>query len=118
MPPRDSSIPQPWPAVSPDHRNEIERRSLGAVRKRPTIGSPTISGGERAWKRAREKTACPAGRPPVKGLAGKAGLGGGTEKSAGGQCLKLSVVAISTSMRAGRSARAQTMPESTETSPD
>ena len=32
--------------------------------------------------------------------------------------LKLSVVAISTSMRAARSARAQTMPESTETSPD
>jgi hypothetical protein len=32
--------------------------------------------------------------------------------------LKLSVVATSTSMRAARSARAQTMPESIETSPD
>ena len=32
--------------------------------------------------------------------------------------LKLSVVATSTSMRAGRSARAQTTPESAETSPD
>jgi hypothetical protein len=32
--------------------------------------------------------------------------------------LKLSVVATSTSMRAGRSARAQTTPESTDTSPD
>ena len=27
MPPRASSMPQPWPAVSPDHTNEIERRS-------------------------------------------------------------------------------------------
>jgi len=33
-------------------------------------------------------------------------------------CLKLSVVETSTSMRAGRSARAHTMPESTDTSPD
>src|SRR5262249_2633428 len=32
--------------------------------------------------------------------------------------LKLSVVATSTSMRDGRSARAQTIPESTDTSPD
>ena len=44
MPPRASSMPQPWPAVSPDHTNETERRSAGAVRKRPTIGSPTIVG--------------------------------------------------------------------------
>ena len=27
MPPRASSMPQPWPAVSPDQTNEIERRS-------------------------------------------------------------------------------------------
>ncbi len=39
MPPRASSIPQPCPAVSPDHTNEIERRSAGAVRKRPVMAS-------------------------------------------------------------------------------
>ena len=37
MPPRASSMPQPWPAVSPDQTNDTERRSLGAVRKRPTM---------------------------------------------------------------------------------
>jgi len=36
MPPRASSIPQPWPAWSPAQVNEIDRRSLGAVRKRPS----------------------------------------------------------------------------------
>jgi hypothetical protein len=53
MPPRASSMPQPWPAVSPDHTNEIERRSPGAVRKRPVAGSPTIVGDARSWKRMR-----------------------------------------------------------------
>src|SRR5215475_8434849 len=33
MPPRPSSMPKPPPAVSPDHTNEMVRRSLGAVRK-------------------------------------------------------------------------------------
>jgi hypothetical protein len=53
MPPRASSMPQPWPAVSPDQTNEIERRSLGAVRKRPVIASPTMVGEEKSWKRMR-----------------------------------------------------------------
>jgi len=35
------SIPQPWPAVSPDQAKRTERREAGAVRKRPTIGSET-----------------------------------------------------------------------------
>ena len=46
MPPRASSMPQPWPAVSPDQTNEIERRSLGAVRKRPICGSLMTVGNE------------------------------------------------------------------------
>jgi hypothetical protein len=46
MPPRASSMPQPWPAVSPDHTNDTERRSFGAVRKRPTFGSLVIIGKE------------------------------------------------------------------------
>jgi hypothetical protein len=46
MPPRASSIPQPPPAVSPDHTNETVRRSLGAVRKRPTCGAPSTVGKE------------------------------------------------------------------------
>ena len=44
MPPRASSMPQPWPAVSPDHTNDTERRSFGAVRKRPICGSLMIVG--------------------------------------------------------------------------
>jgi hypothetical protein len=44
MPPRDSSMPQPCPAVSPDHANVMERRSAGAVRKRPMTGSPAMVG--------------------------------------------------------------------------
>ena len=43
-PPRDSSMPQPCPAVSPDHANATERRSLGAVRKCPIAGSLKIVG--------------------------------------------------------------------------
>jgi hypothetical protein len=53
MPPRASSMPQPWPAVSPDHTNEIERRSPGAVRKRPVTLSPTMVGEAQSWKRMR-----------------------------------------------------------------
>ena len=48
MPPRDSSMPQPCPAVSPDHTKLMERLSLGAVRKRPTLGSPEIVGEARS----------------------------------------------------------------------
>ena len=33
MPPRNSSIPQPQPAVSPDQVKDTARRSVGAVRK-------------------------------------------------------------------------------------
>ena len=48
MPPRASSMPQPCPAVSPDQTNDTERRSAGAVRKRPTTGSLTIVGDDRS----------------------------------------------------------------------
>ncbi len=34
-----SSMPQPWPAVSPDQAKRTERRAAGAVRKRPTTGA-------------------------------------------------------------------------------
>ena len=34
MPPRASSIPQPWPAWSPDQQNEIERRGTKAAHHR------------------------------------------------------------------------------------
>ena len=49
----------------------------------------------------------------VKSLSGSASIATALRMS-----LKLSVVAVSTSMRAGRSVRAQTTPESIETSPD
>ena len=44
MPPRASSMPQPWPKMSPPHTNDTVRRSDGAVRKRPTAGSLRIVG--------------------------------------------------------------------------
>ena len=53
MPPRASSMPQPCPAVSPDHTNDTERRSDGAVRKRPVTGSPTTVGDDRSANRTR-----------------------------------------------------------------
>ena len=46
MPPRASSMPQPWPQTSPPHTNDTVRRSAGAVRKRPTAGSLRIVGEE------------------------------------------------------------------------
>src|SRR6516225_6211881 len=94
MPPRASSMPQPPPAVSPDHTNETARRSLGAVRK------------------------CPTCRPSSNALAVKSVSGRASTKTALRIFLKLSLVATSTSMRDARSARAQTIAESTETSPD
>jgi hypothetical protein len=53
MPPCEVSMPQPWPAVSPDHTNEIERLLEGAVRKRPTVGSPISVGDDKSWQRSR-----------------------------------------------------------------
>src|SRR5215211_4624503 len=60
----------------------------------------------------------PAGKPSSNALAVKSVSGNASAKAAWLIYLKLSVVEISTSMRAGRSLRAHTMPESTETSPD
>jgi len=42
MPPREASMPQPWPAVSPDQTNDIESLPIGAVRKCPTCVSLDI----------------------------------------------------------------------------
>src|SRR3981189_103120 len=60
---------------------------------------------------------CPAGNHSINALAGKS-LSGRAATNRPRGSLKLSVVATSTSMRAGRSARAHTTPESTDTSPD
>jgi hypothetical protein len=61
---------------------------------------------------------CPAGRPSISALAVKSVSGSASTKTALRTLLKLSVVATSTSMRDGRSARAHTTAESIETSPD
>src|SRR6516164_10835689 len=50
---------------------------------------------------------CPAGRPSMSALAVKSLSGSASTKTARWIFLKLSVVAISANMRAGRSARAQ-----------
>src|SRR5262245_735313 len=60
----------------------------------------------------------PAGRPSMSALAVKSVSGSASTKTAWRMVLKLSDVATSASMRAGRSARAQITAESSETSPD
>jgi hypothetical protein len=61
---------------------------------------------------------CPAGNPSMSALAVKSVSGKASMKTLRRMSVKLSAVAISTSIREGRSARAQTTPESIETSPD
>src|SRR5438128_9013856 len=61
---------------------------------------------------------CPAGRPSISALAVKSDSGSASTKTARSMVLKLSDVATSASMRAGRSARAQITAESVDTSPD
>src|SRR5262245_51561564 len=61
---------------------------------------------------------CPAGKPSISALAVKSDSGSASTKTVWWMVLKLSVVAISANMRAGRLARAQITAESTETSPD
>src|SRR5262249_26883241 len=61
---------------------------------------------------------CPAGRPSISALAVKSDSGNASTKTARSMVLKLSDVATSANMRAGRSARAQITAESAETSPD
>ena len=117
MPPRASSMPQPWPAVSPDQTKETERRSAGAVRKRPTFGSPTTVGDGQVLKADAVEDVL-AGRQAVdQRLGGEVGLRqridehrADVAEALGGGDLHC--------MRDGRSARAQTTPESVETSPD
>ena len=61
---------------------------------------------------------CPAGRPSINALAVKSVSGSASTNTVWRMSRKLSVVAISTCMRDGRSARAHTTPKSAETSPD
>jgi hypothetical protein len=61
---------------------------------------------------------CPDGRSSSSSLAVKSVSGKASTKIPFRRSLKLSVVATSTSMREGRSARAQTMPDDSDTSPD
>ena len=60
----------------------------------------------------------PEGRSSTSTLAVKSLSGSASANTPCRMVLKLSVVAISTCIRAGRSVRPQTTPESTPTSPD
>ena len=82
MPPRASSMPQPCPAVSPDQTNETERRSAGAVRKRPITGSPRMVGDDRSWQAGcGRRCPGPAGRPSSSALAVKSLSGSASTKT-------------------------------------
>src|SRR5262245_39394531 len=61
---------------------------------------------------------CPGGRPSISALAVKSLSGSASTHTLLRITLKLSVVATSTSMREGRPDRAQTTPDSVDTSPD
>ena len=74
MPPRASSMPQPWPAVSPDQTNEIERRSAGAVRKRPVIGSPTMVGDDKVLEADAVEDVLPGGQALDQRVGGEIGF--------------------------------------------
>ena len=111
-------MPQPWPAVSPDQTNEIERRS----RRRGAEAPDHRLADDRRRRKVLEADAIedvlPGRQAFDQRLGGEIGFRQRSTNTARRMVLKLSVVAISTSMRAGRSARAQTTPESMETSPD
>jgi len=91
---------QPWPAVSPDHTNETERRSLGAVRKRPTVGSPTIVGEARPGNGRGRKMVLSGRQVFDQRLGGEVALRQGVDEQAA-RIPEAVVVATSTSMRRG-----------------
>ena len=118
MPPRVSSMPQPCPAVSPDHTNETERRWFGAVRKCPTCGSLDDRRRSQILKADAIEDVLTGRKILEQHLGGEIALRQRVDRDRVADVAKLSLVATSTSMRAGRSVRAQTTPESIETSPD
>jgi hypothetical protein len=69
-------------------------------------------------ERSAVENVLPGGRPSSNALAVKSVSGSASMYTVSRMILKLSVVDTSTSMRAGRSARAHTTPEPMETSPD
>ena len=108
------------PALSRDIAGPGERHeaaTAGAVRKRPTWLSPMMVGGQVLEADAVEDVL--AGRQVFEQHLGREiALRQRVARRRVEMVSKLSLVEASTSMRAGRSARAHTMPESTETSPD
>src|ERR1700745_99598 len=69
MPPSSGLMPQPWPATSPPQTKLTSWRSAGAVRKRPIIGSPGISGCDTARKRGPVDMSRPAGNIGMRQVA-------------------------------------------------
>ncbi len=118
MPPRASSMPQPWPAVSPDHTKLIERLSLGAVRKRPTCGSPTTVADDRSWE-AHAVEHILSGRETVdQDLGCEIAFRQRIDERAAVDVLEAVGGGKLHQHARRRSTRAQTTPESTEMSPD
>jgi len=76
-----SSMPQPCPAVSPDHKNEMERWSSA----RCESGRPSP---RRQWSARQDpgsgydrRCSCPAGRPSISALAVKSDSGSASTKT-------------------------------------
>src|SRR3989442_1070408 len=110
-------MPQPWPAVSADHARTTSDAWFGGVRKRPRAGRLQVLRSVRSWKRTRYAMRWPAGRSvssmrAVKPVSSRA-AGPTTRRASANE----SVVAYSTTIRAGRSVRLQTVARPAVTSP-
>src|SRR2546425_5509516 len=110
-------MPRPWPAVSADHARTTSDAWFGGVRKRPRAGRLQVLRSVRSWKRTRYAMRWPAGRSvnstrAVKPVSSRA-AGPTTRRASANE----SVVAYSTTIRAGRSVRLQTVARPAVTSP-
>lgn len=117
IPPHAGLMPHPCPTSSPEKAKLTVRRLADGVRNRPVTGSLESLTFARSWNTTRYEISSPAGSPlrstrAVKSLSASAA--GPTTRTASPN---ESLVAHSTTRRAGRSVRLHTMARSPVTSP-
>ena len=115
MPPRDSSMPQPWPAVSPTRRTRA--RAVGRRAEAADDGFAHDGRRREILKSHAIEDVLPGRQVLDQGLRGQVSFGQRIDKVSP-DALEAVGRGDLDHIRAGRSARAQIMPESTETSPD
>src|SRR5207245_5424671 len=110
-------MPQPWPAVSADHARTTSDAWFGGVRNRPRAGRLQVLRSVRSWKRTRYAMRWPAGRSVRSMRAVKPVSARASGPTIRGALANEAVVAYSTTIRAGRSVRLQTVVRPAVTSP-